>query len=100
MTNAGVRDLVIQKYLRHRSPDMQNYYKHLLKQVLGSEYQELIQEKKNEGKHAAFSFRSISLKWFYGKCSSSKLSCTEFWCQKSGNIFTLVFFSFCIKSLL
>ena len=46
MTNAGVRDLIIQKYLRHRSPDMQNYYKHLLKQVLGSEYQKLIQEKK------------------------------------------------------
>jgi integrase/recombinase XerD len=42
MTNAGVRDLIIQKYLRHRSPDMQNHYKHLLKEVLGSEYQELM----------------------------------------------------------
>jgi integrase/recombinase XerD len=42
MTNAGVRDLIIQKYLRHRSPDMQNHYKHLLKEVLGAEYQELM----------------------------------------------------------
>ncbi|MBW4534088.1 MAG: tyrosine-type recombinase/integrase [Pleurocapsa minor HA4230-MV1] len=46
MTNAGVRDLIIQKYLRHRSPDMQNYYKHLLKQVIGDEYQELMKETK------------------------------------------------------
>ena len=46
MTNAGVRDLIIQKYLRHRSPDMQNYYKHLLKQVIGDEYQELMNETK------------------------------------------------------
>ena len=46
MTNAGVRDLVIQKYLRHRSPDMQRHYKHLLKQVLGSEYEELTTSKK------------------------------------------------------
>ena len=46
MTNAGVRDLIIQKYLRHRSPDMQNYYKHLLKEVIGDEYQELIKETK------------------------------------------------------
>ncbi len=46
MTNAGVRDLIIQKYLRHRSPDMLNYYKHLLKQVLGSELEELMQSKK------------------------------------------------------
>jgi integrase/recombinase XerD len=46
MTNAGIRDLIIQKYLRHRSPDMQRYYKHLIKQVLGMEYQELIKEKK------------------------------------------------------
>jgi integrase/recombinase XerD len=42
MTNAGVRNLIIQKYLRHRSPDMQNHYKHLLKEVLGAEYQELM----------------------------------------------------------
>lgn len=42
MTNAGVRDLIIQKYLRHRSPDIQNHYKHLLKQVLGNEYRELM----------------------------------------------------------
>ena len=47
MTNAGVRDLIIQKYLRHRNPDMQNHYKHLLKQVIGDEYQELIKEKNN-----------------------------------------------------
>lgn len=56
MTNAGVRDLIIQKYLRHRSPDMQNHYKHLLKQVLGDEYQELIKETKyvdNTGKIVA-----------------------------------------------
>ncbi len=46
MTNAGVRDLIIQKYLRHRSPDMQNHYKHLLKQVLGHEYGELMKEAK------------------------------------------------------
>lgn len=46
MTNAGVRDLIIQKYLRHRSPNMQRHYKHLLKQVLGEEYQELMREKK------------------------------------------------------
>lgn len=46
MTNAGVRDLIIQKYLRHRSPDMQKYYKHLLKQVLGDEYETLIKDKK------------------------------------------------------
>lgn len=46
MTNAGVRDLIIQKYLRHRSPDMQNHYKHLLKQVLGDEYRELMKETK------------------------------------------------------
>ena len=45
MTNAGVRDLIIQKYLRHRNPEMQNYYKHLLKEVIGEEYQELIKEK-------------------------------------------------------
>lgn len=44
MTNAGVRDLIIQKYLRHRSLDMQNHYKHLLKQVLGDEYRELMKE--------------------------------------------------------
>lgn len=46
MTNAGVRDLIIQKYLRHRSPDMQRHYKHILQQVLGEEYQELMKEKK------------------------------------------------------
>lgn len=46
MTNAGIRDLIIQKYLRHRNPDMQNHYKHLLKQVIRDEYQELIKEKK------------------------------------------------------
>ena len=46
MTNAGVRDLIIQKYLRHRSLNMQNYYKHLLKQVLGDEYQELMKNTK------------------------------------------------------
>jgi integrase/recombinase XerD len=42
MTNAGVRDLIIQKYLRHRSPEMQEYYKRLFKEVLGDEYHELI----------------------------------------------------------
>lgn len=46
MANAGVRGLIIQKYLRHRSPDMQNHYTHLLKQVLGEEYQELMKETK------------------------------------------------------
>jgi integrase/recombinase XerD len=42
MTNAGIRDLIIQKYLRHRSPEMQEHYKRLLKEVLGAEYQELM----------------------------------------------------------
>ncbi len=42
MTNAGIRNLIIQKYLRHRSPEMQEYYKRLLKEVLGQEYQELM----------------------------------------------------------
>lgn len=42
MTNAGVRDLIIQKYLRHRSPEMQEHYKRLFKEVLGEEYRELI----------------------------------------------------------
>lgn len=46
MTNAGVRDLIIQKYLRHRSPDMQRNYKHLLKKVLRDELDELIENKK------------------------------------------------------
>ncbi len=46
MTNSGVRDLIIQKYLRHRSRDMQEYYKHLLEQVIGDEYQELMKETK------------------------------------------------------
>jgi len=46
MANAGVRDLIIQKYLRHRSIDMQNHYIHLLKQVLGKEFEELMREKK------------------------------------------------------
>jgi integrase/recombinase XerD len=46
MTNAGVRDLIIQKYLRHRSPDMQNHYKHLLQKVLGEEYRELMKGSK------------------------------------------------------
>lgn len=42
MTNAGVRDLIIQKYLRHRSPEMQEHYKRLFKEVLGEEYRELM----------------------------------------------------------
>jgi integrase len=46
MTNAGIRGLIIQKYLRHRSPDMQDYYKHLYQKVLNDEYQELIKETK------------------------------------------------------
>lgn len=46
MANAGVRDLIIQKYLRHRSPDMQRHYTHLLKQVLGDELEKLMQAKK------------------------------------------------------
>ena len=46
MTNAGLRDLIIQKYLRHRSPDMQRHYKHVLKQVLGEELKKLMTEKK------------------------------------------------------
>jgi integrase len=46
MTNAGIRDLIIQKYLRHRSPEMQDYYKHLLKKVLADEYDQLLKEKR------------------------------------------------------
>ena len=46
MSNAGVRDLIIQKYLRHRSPNMQNYYKHLMKKVIKDEYQQLMKETK------------------------------------------------------
>jgi integrase/recombinase XerD len=46
MENSGVRYLIIQKYLRHRSPDMQRHYTHLLKQVLGEELEELMREKK------------------------------------------------------
>jgi integrase len=46
MTNAGIRDLIIMKYLRHRSLDMVRYYAHLLKTVLGDEYEELMREKK------------------------------------------------------
>ena len=44
MTNTGIRDLIIQKYLRHRSPDMLNHYAHLLKKVLGQEAQDLIKD--------------------------------------------------------
>ena len=46
MTNAGVRDLIAQKYFRHRSPDMLPHYQHLLKQTLGDEFEELIKDKK------------------------------------------------------
>lgn len=46
MTNAGVRDLIIQTYLRHRHPNMKNHYTHLLKQVMADEYQELMKETK------------------------------------------------------
>ena len=56
LTNTGVRDLIIQKYLRHRSIDMQNYYKHLLEKVIGDEYEELMKEKQyidNTGKIVA-----------------------------------------------
>lgn len=46
LTNAGIRDLIIQKYLRHRSLEMQRYYKHLLEKVLGSELEQLMKEQK------------------------------------------------------
>lgn len=46
MSNAGIRDLIAQKYLRHRSPDMLPHYQHLLKQTLGDEFEKLTQEKK------------------------------------------------------
>lgn len=46
MTNAGIRNLIIMKYLRHRSPEMLHHYTHLLKQVLGDEFEELMREKK------------------------------------------------------
>ena len=46
MSNAGVRDLIIQKYLRHRSPEMLEYYRYILKQVMKDEYEELLRGKK------------------------------------------------------
>lgn len=46
MSNAGIRDLIAQKYLRHRSPDMLPHYQHLLKQTLGDEFEQLTKEKK------------------------------------------------------
>jgi len=45
MTNAKVRDLIIQKYLRHRSPQMLDYYRHLMKQVIASEMQDIMKSK-------------------------------------------------------
>ena len=44
LSNAGIRDLIIQKCARHGSRDMQNYYIHRLKSVLGDEYEELMKE--------------------------------------------------------
>jgi integrase len=46
MTNAGVRSLIIEKYLRHRSPDLQRYYAHLMENVLKDEFEHLMKEKK------------------------------------------------------
>jgi integrase/recombinase XerD len=46
MINAGVRTLIIQKYLRHRTPDMLPYYAHIYTQSLEGELQELMKEKK------------------------------------------------------
>ena len=46
MSNAGVRDLIIQKYLRHRSPEMLEHYRYILKQVMKDEYEELLRGKK------------------------------------------------------
>ena len=37
MSNAGIRDLIVQKYLRHRSPDMLPHYQHLLKHTFCGE---------------------------------------------------------------
>lgn len=44
MSNAGVRDLIIQKYLRHRSPEMLEHYRYILKQVMKEEYEQLLEE--------------------------------------------------------
>lgn len=46
MSNAGVRDLIIQKYLRHRSTEMLEHYRYILKQVMKDEYEELLREKR------------------------------------------------------
>ena len=46
MSNAGVRDLIITKYLRHRSPEMLAYYQCLFKQTLSDEFEQLTKEKK------------------------------------------------------
>ena len=46
MDNLGLRSLIIEKYLRHRSTKMQKHYKRLLKQTLKAEYEELVEEKK------------------------------------------------------
>lgn len=46
MSNAGVRDLIITKYLRHRSPEMLAHYQCLFKQTLSDEFEQLTKEKK------------------------------------------------------
>ncbi|BDA70006.1 hypothetical protein CAL7716_080110 [Calothrix sp. PCC 7716] len=45
MINAGVRSLIIQKYLRHRTPDMLSHYAHIDTQSIESEIKELMKEK-------------------------------------------------------
>ena len=46
MSNADVRDFIITKYLRHRSPEMLDHYRCLFKQTLSDELEQLTQEKK------------------------------------------------------
>lgn len=46
MSNAGVRDLIVSKYLRHRSPKMLSHYQSLFKETLRDELKDLLRERK------------------------------------------------------
>ncbi len=46
MSNAGIRDFIITKYLRHRTPEMLAHYQCLFIQTLGDEHEQLTKEKK------------------------------------------------------
>lgn len=46
LANSGIRDYLVQCYLRHRSPDMKRHYVHLFPQTLQREIEELRKERK------------------------------------------------------